>query len=633
MAEFEVGRRGVRQPLDGEFDLSFDGSDWDSARQEKFLEEYDDKMDKLMLESTNVAEVYRAYRTGNLRKILETVNKLRTYGGSRNSEIVASLFTSEGSVSGLLMSSDTKLEHILDRLNFSDPVRTVERDPEIARAAARARLAYCNDMVKLFRKMLQLNRDALGLSTQEANIITAGLDAGGEERKTSIKMAKVAIMKNKEKFKTNYGYDFTSLGGGRVYTYAGFTGLESHNPIETLIQYGMRYDATIVTHGSGVKKGTSDLVAKYKQKLEEINDNLRSSKDKANYLGYIGEVNSLIKYILNDKVLTDEMRNSLLIRIRNEISPITIKLVKKAADSSKNEKFNAKVAREFATYNAILRDLKRTGAMGNYKGENADWMLGTITTEWGQKYNDAVKLIKDLIAHGHKTINLLACNPGEVDLRKIPEIKNQPGVRIRFTPTTHLVETPTYNLIDAYHAEYLNEDLKGVWVSIKNFIKKAWEKIKAAFVKLGQTIVKGARALKEKIVKFASRIKNKKPEKKTRHISIDPTNGAVTDKETTDSGTELKKQVENIERTGKIMDQIKNQQDLAFKQYMALIDVMIQRGNEKIEEAAYIEAAKIMETYCRLASASAAGENLVSDEIFDEKVKKKKKLQTIEGEA
>ena len=632
MAKFDVGRRGINYHDDEMEDLSISGSSWDAARQEKFLEEYDEEMDKLILQADNVAEAYRAYRTGNFRKILETVDKLNQHGGNKDIDVVTGMFSHEGSLYEILKKSDAKLEEILDKQNLSDPVRMIEKDPESARAGARARLAYCNDMVKLFQKMLQINRDALNLSAQEANTILAGLEAGGENRKTSIKMAKMAVMKNKEKFKTNYGYDFTSLGGGRVYIHTGATGLEGSYNIENLIQYGMRYDATVLSHGSGAKKGSADAVGKYMRKMEEITNGFSSSQSRTKYLDYVGDVNALIKYIVNDNVLTDEMRGKLLTRIRREVNPIVNKLESRVENDSLDDQFSTRIAKEVDKYNKLAQELSRKGYLDDkYKGRNADWVMGTIVTEWGQKYNDVVKLIKDLIAHGHKKINILACNPGEVDLSKIPEIKSQPGVHIAFTPTTHLVETPIRSLIDAYHNEYLNEDLKGVWLSIKNFIKKAWEKIKAAFVKLGQAIVKGARALKEKIVKFVNRFRGKKPEKKTRHISIDPTNGAVTDKETTDPGSELKKQAENIERTGKIMDQIKNQQDMAFKQYMALIDTMIQRGNEMLEESAYIEAAKIMETYCRLASASAAGENLVSDEIFDEK--SKEKLQTIEGEA
>ena len=601
----------------GEGDLYNDDSalssegDWLTGHQGKSLEDYDKEMDEMLVEAKNISEVYKALTESTISKMKDRLDKV-----SSISEHFQNFDTSLLNNATL---AELSPEDFMRSRNVFLSDEEIAKDPEKLRNMAKFRIQYCNAMVKMFQNMLKLNNKALGLSAEEAAVIAKAVGGDSKQRKTGIQQVKAAVLKNEGKFKTRYGFDFTSLGGGQVITSGESLGAISRAfTVERMLQFAMDNDLTVLSHGGAAAKGQEAKLEKILELNDDVTEYLQglSTRDTTKVNTWIGKVNTLIN-LINDTELTADQKAKLKSSFKNKLLPKINKLID---DLNKIEGGDANNPPPDILRKAV--EIEKQASKVQWSGdenEERTWTMQRVGSPWGGSYINVVKLCEDAIKHGYKKIKLLNCNPGRVDISKIKSLQNKPGVVISFSARSMLVAENVESL-DYYEQDSLNEGVKELWSKFKAFVKKAWEKIKAAFMKMINWVKKFARMIKGKIKGFFDKFRGKKTEEKTRHIYLDPSNGNVTDKETTNSEQACNEQAKNIEDTATILERITKIQDIAFKQYMELIDKLAEEGDHVMDDNAYMCLAAVMEAACGMNTLT--GGIVVTDEkISDDYLK------------
>ena len=592
--------------------LSSEG-DWINGHQGKSLEDYDKEMDEMLVKAKNLSEVYKALTESTISKMKDRFDKVTSV-----SELLQNFDTSLLNNAAL---AELSPEEFMNSRNVFLSDEEIAKDPEKLRNMAKFRIQYCNAMVKMFQEMLKLNNKTLGLSAEEAAIIAKAVGGNSKERKMGIQQVKAAVLKNESKFKTRYGFDFTSLGGGHVITSGEDLGAIARGyTVERMLQFAMDNDLTVLSHGGAAVKGKEQDLEKLLKLNDDITEYLQglSTKNTTKVNTWIGKINTLIN-LINDTELTADQKAKLKASFERKLLPKFNKLV----DELNKIKPGDPLAPPADIMRKAVEVQKRTEEVQWSGEENQErtWTMQRVGSPWGGSYIDVVKLCEDAIKHGYKKIKLLNCNPGRVDISTIKSLQNKPGVVISFSTRSALV-AESVDSSDYYEQDSLNEGAKELWSKFKAFLKKAWEKIKAAFVKLINWVKKFARTIKSKIKGFFDKLRGKKPEKeqKTRHIYISASNGNVTDKETTNSEQACNEQAKNIEDIANVLERISKIQNIAFKQYMELIDKLAEEGEHVMDDNAYMCLAAVMEAACGMNTLT--GGIVVTDEkISDDYLK------------
>ena len=555
--------------------------DWNSGRQEKHLESYSAKYDKLIAEATDVAKLYEKLSAGN-------VDKVASFDSHLPQGVSGAVKSFMDAYSDFGKNSSGAFNALRSQRMFYTEVE-VKKNPEKIREEAKARLAYCNAMVATLKEVLRINNEALDLSISEAKALSDALSGSDEERSEAIKAIKAAIMNNEGKFKTKFGFDFKPIGGGIVLVQLDGTGqIAGEFSVEKLVQYCYNYDAVVFSHGNASKKGKTAGYDKAVRLTNELQQEITqmSSKDSSKMFEYIGKLETLSRFIF-DNSLTDEQKQTLAKEYDTKLLPV-LKKFKDQQDKLSTEAAMRAQLRigEIMKKSEEIEKLAKEVAWVKHKdsNRNKEWGIGEVSTPWGKNYTEVVSLCKDLISHGYKKIKLVACNPGSFDLRKIRELKKQEGVTISFAMSSIGVsETASPVTKGMVITEGFKSAAIGVLSKLKNLITTAWEKIKKAF----RWIAKKAVEIGRRFITFVRKVKDKfKKDKKTHHVSINPTSGKVEKAVTTNTDAACNIQAKNISKTGEVIDKIVKVQDIAFNQYMKLIDALTEEGKTYLKETA-----------------------------------------------
>lgn len=557
--------------------------DWNTAKTEKTLEAYDKEMDELIVKSKHISKLYEAFTKGNINDIK------RARGEARSSDAGRQLLANADALIDLDRSEDANaiLKSIRNNYNFISK----KRDTNTIRKNARARIEYCNQMVRIFQNMITTNNKALGLSMNEAQLLYGALEGSGKERKLAITQIKAIVMKNESKFKKSWGYDFSELGAGKMIIQASGMGIiEYGSSVDRFLQYCMDNDLVLLAHGY---KGTEEHGSKYMDLVEKIDKISMEIKgfdtDKYKTVQRFEAKARALRDLITRAELQPKQKAELIKKYNSAIVPI-VKKIDLAAGNNFDYSKEAALIKELHIAQDEATELEQ-------KDGKTAWVMGTVNTPWGGTYNNIVEFCKAAIKNGYKKIKLLSCNPGHFDLRKIKELQNQPGVRITFAMNTMLV-IESASRHNRYDDELLHESVGSVLRSIAEMIKKAWARIKEAFMKMIKIVRKYGGMFLNKIKSFFRKFGSKsKSQKKTRHIKIDPNSGKVTDYETTNSEQAMKDQAKNVEDTAKVMERMVKLQDIAFKNFLEVIDDLEREGKETLNRL-YSEAAAALEAAC-----------------------------------
>ena len=561
------------------------GDDWNTAKTQKTLEAYDKEMDELIVKSKNISKLYEAFTKGNINDIK------RARDEAKSSDAADQLLANADGLIDLGESEDANA--ILKSVRNNYNLISKNRDTSTIRKNARARIEYCNQMVRIFQNMITANNKALGLSMSEAQLLYGALEGSGKERKLAITQIKAAVMKNESKFKKSWGYDFSELGAGKMIVQNSGTGIiEYGSSVDRFLQYCMDNDIVLLAHGSRSTKEHGSEYVDLVEKITKLNIEFKGfDADKFKTVQRFEAKARALRDLITRAELQPKQKAELVKKFNNAIVPI-VKKIDLAAGNKADYSQKTATLKELAINQKKVRDVEAR------EGEEA-WVMGTVNTPWGGTYNNIVEFCKAAIKNGYKKIKLLSCNPGHFDLRKIKELQKHPGVRISFSMNTTLVmENVRPDRSCRYDTEILHEGIGSVMRSIAEMIKKAWARIKEAFMKLIKVVRKYGGMFLNKIKSFFKKFGSKaRSQKKTRHIKIDPNSGKVTDYETINSEQAMKDQAKNVEDTAKVMERMMKLQDMAFKSFLETIDDLEREGKETLNRL-YSEAAAALEAAC-----------------------------------
>ena len=239
----------------------------------KQLERYDQALDELVLKSDNIVKSY------NLLLEAEFEEALKNYKGtsvnSADSEympcfdsldLVAKTFFTYKNLPGV---DEAELKKAIINGTFF-----TSDNPEKIKAQLQIRINYNKAMISMFQEMLKTNYELLGFSKDEALILSQKLvSEDKEERKSSIKDLKAAVLANKRKFEMGKGrLDFRSIGGGVYFGTPEETGLDKFMSVDRMLQYTLEYDCIVFGHGDNLSKGHAEARADLAKIRDEIKD-------------------------------------------------------------------------------------------------------------------------------------------------------------------------------------------------------------------------------------------------------------------------------------------------------------------------------------------------------------------------
>ena len=251
---------------------------------QKQLESYDKQMDEAVLQSENIVAAYNAM---NEARFDEAIKKVQEIDKIESEEDAKSAYT------GLCRTIANGLKTMaaiydgireVDNINESELKKSLmsglfyeSDDPNKIRKMLQLRINYNNNMINLFKAMLQSNYRMLGFSKDEALLLSQQIVSDNqEERQKSIKTIKEALLANKKKFDRGNGIiDMRDIGAGVIFGTEKETGLDEFVSIDRMLQLSMKYDAIVFGHGSSVKADTSKEFQSALQKVDKMRQDVK----------------------------------------------------------------------------------------------------------------------------------------------------------------------------------------------------------------------------------------------------------------------------------------------------------------------------------------------------------------------
>ena len=253
------------------------------------LENYDKTLDEAVLASDNLVKAYNAMIEGKFDEAVKTVTKKIENESMFDKTMVSAVEVAAGTYQQMIELaefSDAEKRELKDAV-IKGSFYTSD-DPNKIRHVIKLRINYNNAIIKIFQNMLKANYTILGISKDEALLLSQRLGSSNEEeRKTSITTMKKLISDNKSKFDRGDGIiDMREIGGGVIYGTALETGLDKFTSLDRMLQTAVRYDAIIFGHGSSSVKEAQELEAEiqkkhsdFEKRQKEVMEELSSSME------------------------------------------------------------------------------------------------------------------------------------------------------------------------------------------------------------------------------------------------------------------------------------------------------------------------------------------------------------------
>lgn len=233
----------------------------------KELERYDQALDELVLKSDNIVKSYNMLLEAQFEKAVEFYKEKfvgKEYADKESApcfdalDATAAAYLAYKDLPGV---DEVELKKAIVHGSF-----LTSDNPDKIKAQLQIRINYNKAMISMFQEMLKTNYELLGFSKDEALILSQKLVSGDvEERKSSIKELKAAVLANKGKFEIGKGrLDFRSIGGGVYFGTPKQTGLDKFMSVDRMLQYTLEYDCIIFGHGGSETENYT------KAQLEEI---------------------------------------------------------------------------------------------------------------------------------------------------------------------------------------------------------------------------------------------------------------------------------------------------------------------------------------------------------------------------
>lgn len=344
------------------------------------LEKYDKAQDEAILASNNIVESYNALLEGHLDKALQYTKKFiaicETYDTDKENasdelSSLRSVYRAQG-----MSAAVTYMKELMDDqeelgLTDSDIKKIVcdaiyqpSDNPDEIRKIVKSRIAYNNTIIALFKQMLQINYSLLGMTKDEALLLSQKLESSNQDTKIAgIKELKAAVMDNENNFRNGNTWDFRKVGGGCLFITEEADGtIESFNSIDRMLQMVMTYDAIVVGHGGSHNEKAVQVYARRIKDIEKYFDNEEELFDKE-----VKELNKLVDARYDEivaKQIKDENKYLALLKQIRHDQDVTYKhfiarkqeLEKKAIEAEKAG--NSELADK---YKALIENLRKSG--------------------------------------------------------------------------------------------------------------------------------------------------------------------------------------------------------------------------------------------------------------------------------
>ena len=268
--------------------FSISASDSYTTFIQRQLESYDKEMDESVLRAENIVAAYNAMNEARFEEAIKKIQKIDSMESEDEAEkarsglykTMSSGIRSMATAYNALCEMEGVNEAELKRSLLSGIVYESE-DPDKIRKMLQLRINYNNNMINLFKAMLQTNYQILGFSKDEALILSQQLISNNqEERQQSIKTIKEALLANKKKFDRGNGIiDMRDIGAGVIFGTQEETGLDEFVSIDRMLQLSMKYDAIVFGHGSSVKADTSKEFQSALQKVDKMRQEVKKIEE------------------------------------------------------------------------------------------------------------------------------------------------------------------------------------------------------------------------------------------------------------------------------------------------------------------------------------------------------------------
>lgn len=283
--EFETEEEAMAALQSSDEDVfSISANDSYTTFIQRQLESYDKEMDESVLRAENIVAAYNAMNEARFDEAIKKLQKIDSMESEDDAEkarsglykTISSGIRTMATAYNALCEMEGVNEAELKRSLLSEVVYESE-DPDKIRKMLQLRINYNNNMINLFKAMLQTNYQILGFSKDEALILSQQLISNNqEERQQSIKTIKEALLANKKKFDRGNGIiDMRDIGAGVIFGTQDETGLDEFVSIDRMLQLSMKYDAIVFGHGSSVKADTSKEFQSALQKVDKMQQEVK----------------------------------------------------------------------------------------------------------------------------------------------------------------------------------------------------------------------------------------------------------------------------------------------------------------------------------------------------------------------
>ena len=477
------------------------------------MDQYKKEQDEAVLNAENIVKAYNAMLQGQAQKAIDFVMACLKNMSNEDAQRAIAEAGLQPVLNALRMVLD--MQGAVDKTHGAGmEIRLTEaeirqmvincvyqpsNDPEEIKAILKARLAMYEAMVGTLSTMLDMNYAMLGITKDQAKMLSVSIKNGNEkERTASIRQVKQLIIQNKKKFQPRDGmFDFRSVGGGVLFYTTDKMGLDVFTAIDHILGVCLNHDATVLAHGgSQTKKGmkyNNEVLHPITKKVEDLISKIEKLEDeKARIMRNIKRDESPeVKKIREEfgKKIDSAKKEALKLKaVRDKIAAQLDRLDPAQTDAKEIETLrkqldqaNVDLAQAIQVVDRLITDMNGlVGAknMEEYKKQVADlnqeiadakkkiqsvagryqrawyqyarienglfsgkkvWYCQPVRTEKSSgALTDVNEICRQLVREGFKNICIMSCNPGHHELDK--DLREMKDVTFKVATNSLLAE-------------------------------------------------------------------------------------------------------------------------------------------------------------------------------------------------
>lgn len=477
------------------------------------MDQYKKEQDEAVLNAENIVKAYNSMLQGQAQKAIDYV--MACLNNMSDEDAVRAI--AEAGLQPVLnaLRAVLDMQGAVDKQHDAGPeiklteaeirqmvincVYQPSNDPEEIKAILKARLAMYEAMVGTLSTMLDVNYAMLGITKDQAKMLSVSIKSGNEKQRTaSIRQVKQLIIQNKKKFQPRDGmFDFRSVGGGVLFYTTDKMGLDVFTTIDHILGVCLNHDAVVLAHGgSQTKKGmkyNNEVLHPITKKIEDLLDKIEKIEDeKARIMRNIQrdespeikkirdefgkKIDSAKKEALKLKAVRDKIAAQLdkldpaqtdakeIEVLRKQLDQANVDLAQAiqvvdrlVADMNKlvNTKNVEEYKKQVQELNQEIADAKKKiqGVAGSYQrawykyariegslfSGRKIWYCQPVRTEKSSgALTDVNEICRQLVKEGFKNICIMSCNPGHHELA--PDLKEMKEVTFKVATNSLLAE-------------------------------------------------------------------------------------------------------------------------------------------------------------------------------------------------